>query len=445
MLMAACLSACTDSDIQHDMVITDGTTPTASADDSNIPIRFAPLVLDATVEETATTRGSINDEALQFDNLGVFCLAKYSIEGMSATHTPSWSNLRDNDANKYSLWKNNVKTSVYLDENNQCRIAWGDGKKEADEQYYPANKWFAYGFVIYHPWTPYISYDYKKITAYIKVDGNDDVRYAMADGPNMTTTGDAELDKKAFSASFYQGLDTEPNVEQFIYPRFKLQLLMSRLNFSFRLKEESARKIRVEKVEIDDFPCIMKLDLASRSSGTLKTGYSVTHIPFVRNDQLLREDSVLDGLVNKKKVYKKLTEKFPALNSAFGRFVLREQNDEPISGQLDDDGNYKYELTTTYKPVGDCILIPPVYKSHSRSTLKIYVTLADEAGNTYVNSSPLQIPAPAAGWVMGKKYPINIAINPPLLSGNEGVIAEWDIEQSPIVAEGDSHGWKVVE
>lgn len=445
-MVGLCLSACTDVDdyLQSDTFI-DETSELVSDLNSNVPIRFAPITLDASVEEVGSTRGSIDETNVTLDDLGLFCLAKYSIEGFTASssvHTPSWSNLKKNELTTYSIWKDNEKVNVAGSRYNKGNIVWAN----EGAQYYPQNDWFSYGFVIYHPWTPYISYDYKIITAYIKVKGQEDVCFASAISPklNELATGDLILDHCGFSKSFYEQLaDADSGLDDIIYPHFSLEHLMSRIDLNFQLLEPSSVNIHVDKVEFDDFPCIMKLVLAKRYTGTLKTG--ITAKPYILNNEQLRTDSVLDGMVGSKKKYVKLPVKWPELNSAFGHFELRERNDEPISGQKNADGSYKYNLSTEPTHVGDCILIPPVYKGHSRENIMLTVTVADDAGNKYKCTTPVELKAPINGWGKGKKYEFTIRFYPPVLSGNRAEITDWEVKRDYDINQDDlSIGWNEV-
>lgn len=421
--VAICIAACTDGDYALGDPLSTDVNVSQVTDQARIPIRFAPVDLtNAFTEDDVITRGTSSVSDLNIDDVGLFCLAKYSIEGISAVHTPSWSGLASAEINKYSIWKKNVKSTVIAKSKTTGDIVW-DSDTLAEE-YYPQTEfgereWFAYGFVIYHPWTPYIVYTQKTVTAYIPVDGTQDVQYAIAVGPTVNTNN-VTLNQSAFSANYYRGIDPDPVLYKYVFPSFKLQHLTCRLNFTVRLNKESSFNVHVEKIEFDDFPCIMKLGLASRSSGTMKS--AIAKSPFVRNQGEL--DTTLVYTDKKKNKYT-VPQLFPNITNAFGHFELREVNGDDISGQKNEDGSYKYNLSTEELAVGNGIMIPPVFKGHTRSTLNIYITIADDAGNKYKNTKPLKIAAPDAGWQKGMQHTINISLNPPLFSGNTVEIAGW--------------------
>ena len=101
-----------------------------------------------------------------------------------------------------------------------------------------------------------------------------------------------------------------------------------------------------------------------------------------------------------------------------GHFWLRDVDDSSIGTKV--NGHYKYVLNTSdYIDVGDCIMIPPVYKNHSKSTLKLKVFLRDNYGNLYTTLQPIEVAAPdpdpmdsedKGGWKSGKSYTVRISI-----------------------------------
>ena len=91
-----------------------------------------------------------------------------------------------------------------------------------------------------------------------------------------------------------------------------------------------------------------------------------------------------------------------------------------------DGVDYAYRLSTTKTTVGDCILIPPVVKSHSRSNPKLRIYLKDDAGSVYTTNDPIAITAPAAGWESAKQYNINISLSSPVKIQSNARIVSWD-------------------
>ena len=64
-------------------------------------------------------------------------------------------------------------------------------------------------------------------------------------------------------------------------------------------------------------------------------------------------------------------------------------------------------------------MIPPVYKSHSKSTIKLQVFLRDNYGNLYTTLQPIEVAAPdvdpddpedKGGWKSGKSYTIKVSV-----------------------------------
>ena len=302
-------------------------------------------------------------------------------------------------------------------------IVWNCNMKD-ETAFYPDNNWFAYGFALYYPYTKNIYYTQKTITAFVKVDGDDDVCYAVTKSPKVVT-GDGQLDRKGFSKSYYEGLNHDSGVDEWIYPVFQFNRLVSRVDFYVRLKEQSQHNVHVEKIELEEFPCIMKVALVNRATNDLKTSVSsVATRLYIRNqhdldsiNDLMRTSYNLDSL--------QYVEQFPEMQKVFGHFELREENGEPISEQKNDDGSYKYNLTTSFQKIGGGIMVPPVTNKDSRSSLKIYVTLCDDEGNRYRNEKALVVPAPSGGYKVGYAHTVPIALDYFLQPAVDGEIEDW--------------------
>lgn len=409
---------------------------------SNVPIRYAPVFIKELLvepEEISPTRGSIDVSNFTIANVGMFCLAKARLPGI--TVSPSWSGLSKNETLKQlSVWQNNARATfsgrdgkvadiILNTDDGDVPNALGAPSTRMVPAFYPQNEWFSYGFVAYHPRTEYIQYNYSSITAYIVLNGRDNVFYSIASEPRVSAG--TNYDALAFSGTYYKKIaEEEPDEGISIYPYFAVEHLTSRLNFQFQLNAMPSFNVHVEKVEFDNFPCIMQLGLAKRVNGKMLSNISKNY-PFVRNDSIYR-------------IALKLPELFPGISEPFGHFELYEKDGVSISGLKDSDGNYKYNLSTERTRVGDCIFIPPVYKSHTRSTIKLFVTVADDAGNKYRNVSAVNLVAPAKGWEKGKQYTFTIQLNPPVLSGNSVQITDWSMDD-PIDINGESIGWSKVE
>lgn len=436
--MVLSMVACTDAD---NLQTEQEATVHGAVAISDVPIRYAPVFIrDVLVEpdETSQTRGSIDVSNFSIDNVGIFCLAKATLPGNSML--PSWSGLSKNETLKQlSVWQNNAKATftgrdgkvaditLNTDEGDVSN-ALGSSSTRVVPAFYPENEWYSYGFVAYHPRTSYIQYTYSTITAYIVLDGRDNVFYSIAAEPRVSAG--ADFDALAFSGMYYRKIAAEePDEGISIYPYFAVEHLTSQLNFQFQLNEKPDFNVHVEKVEFDNFPCIMQLGLAKRVNGKMLSNISKN--PFVRNDSIYR-------------IALKLPELFPSISEPFGHFELYEKDGTSISGLKNSDGNYKYNLSTEMMRVGDCIYIPPVYKSHTRSTIKLYVTVADDAGNKYKNTAPVELTAPSNGWEKGKQYTYTLQLNPPVLSGNNVQITDWTMDET-IDINAESKGWKAVD
>lgn len=430
---AACLTACNSNDLLLDAESFNEDNASIVPCVSNVPIRFAPVDLqDVTGKsiQAAASRRSNGTGSYSSDSVGIFCLAKYSIEGLTEIHTPTWSGIAKKPVgiNEYSIWiKNELASLQYKDNSDAGKLVWDKDYKD-ETGFYPNNDWFAYGFVAYYPHTQNIVYTKGTVTALVKVDGDDDVCYAMAKKPK-TVTGDSQLDRSGFSRSYYAGLSHDSGVDEWIYPRFEFTRMMSKLVFTIRMKEEPKYNLHVEKIELENFPCIMKVGLASRTSGDMKL-----NIDSNPKKRFIRNKADLDEQKEKMRAcYKmdslQIEENFPELKSPLGHFELREENGEPISNQRNDDGSYKYNLSTQRIEIGGGMLIPPVYTDHSKSTLQVYVTLADDAGNTYRNRKSISVPPPQGGYVAGYAYPVPLALTCPIPSPSDGEITDWEVEE----------------
>lgn len=395
---------------------------------SNVPFNFS------VAGETAITRGMTTTG---FNNVGLFCLAKRPInDGITELRKPSWSGKAKAVINQHSIWKKNIPVSVQYTTGNSIKMVWDNPMNKDYYPYYPNKDWFAYGFVAYHPRTENLVYTQTSITAYIKLDGRDKVLYSMAKAPKMDLSEDY-LNQLSFSKSFYEELNPdgssefpEPGTEEYIYPYFHFDVLTSTLNFYFYSKGEPVNNLHIEKVEFDDFPCIMYLGLAKMLRYADKTAYdmksSIAAKPFVLNDDKFEANN--------------LSQFEELAGGPFGHYELYEDNGDAISGQRNADGSYKYTLTTERKKVGGSIYIPPVYSGHSREALKIYITVADDAGNTYKSQSPVVVKT-KSGWKQATSYDIPIWLNNPSQVAKDASLAEW-VAADPIEVNATNTTWE---
>lgn len=429
-MVLAFLTGCANSEDMLDGMSNDEQVLTDEQLISTVPIRFAPSTITATVEEMPVTRTSAGNNEI-INNIGMFCLGKRAInDGILEERNPSWSGKAKAIINKHSLWKNNVSVSLVVNGENKGDIVWDspDNKMTPDYYpYYPDKDWFAYGFVAYHPRVETIVYSQATITAYIKLDGSKPVFYAMAKEP-LADLDDATKNL-AFSKSYYEQLDPEPGVEKFINPYFEFEYLTSALNFYFYSKTAPQTNLHIDKVEFDQFPCIMYLGLANLRRYANKKAYdmasNIKAKPFIVNEDKLQELN--------------LTEQFPEMTSAFGHFELYEADGTSISEKKNADGSYKYTLTEEKQKVGGSLYIPPVYSGHSKEELKIYITVADDAGNKYKCQSPVKVKT-KTGWKKAASYDIPIWLDNPAEVAKDASLAEW-VAAEPIEVNATLTNW----
>lgn len=408
------LAGCSDQDNLQANIPLEEETIAADLLCSNVPIRFANVEADDFVKD-GITRG-IAGETINYPGLGLFCLGKRPInDGITEGKKPSWSGKSSALINTYSLWRNNIPISLrYYVSKKQSKVLWDTDMYGANAPYYPDKDYFAYGFVLYYPRTENIVQTQTSITAYIKLDGSQRVFYSMAKQPKVVLNND--IDKLGFSKSYYKAIDPEPGVEELIYPYFTFQQLTSGIKFALYSKEEPNTKLHVEKIEFDNFPCIMKLGLATLQRYADKTPYdmksSIAKNPFILNDSIYEANNL---------------SQFPDMPSWLGHFELYEENGEPIAGQKNPDGSYKYTLTKDTLPIGGTIYIPPVYAGHTKANPKVHITIADEAGNKYKTSTAITLNAPIHGWQRGCSYTYKLYLNNPAEVVTNAEVANWTV------------------
>ncbi len=426
-LVLALIGCANDVDIQESIFV-DENVLTDEQLVSTMPIKFAPVTMAYTVEEMNPTRTSAGVETIS--NLGLFCLAKRPInDGITENRTPSWSGKSSALINKMSVWKKNIPVSLINSGANMGDVVWDVTMNSNYFPYYPDKDWFAYGFVAYYPRTENIVYTLSTINAYIKVDGSKPVFYSMAKEPLVNI--DATTNSLGFSKSYYQDIDAESGMEKYIYPYFTFEYLTSALNIIFWSKGEPQTNLHVEKVEFDNFPCIMMLGLAyMKRSGSVAYDMrsAIATNPFIKNEEAFNDRNL---------------SQFPELTSCLGHFELYDSDGGSISGKKNADGSYKYAITATKRKFGS-IYIPPVFAGHSKEDIKIYITIADDAGNKYKNVNPVVINAPTGGWTKGKSYDISIWLNNPSEVAKDASLADWKVETTYDV-DATGTNWEEVE
>lgn len=388
---AVAIVACSSNDDMRNEASTDERQVTKQQLVSETPITFAPVeIADVQWEmdeaqEGATRGGSVDADDFTVDSVGIFCLSRTKMSTGPKAVSWGFPAAYTDEQNLHNVWSNNEMAHIESVGANKGRIVW---EKTNYLNYYPTKAWYTYGFVAYHPWTEYVDYSKSYVHAYIPVDGNDDVLYAMAKPTALYD--DADVNNLAYSKQYYDAIKDKGLSDQGAYPMFQFRHIMSRLDFYFNFNETPSENIHVDKVEFDGFINIVRLILAKQSGGDMVEDLSKVYVTSAPSA------------------------KFPELTSFMGHFELRENGETPISG-IKVDGEYKYNLTTVPQKVGDCILIPPVAKLPS-ANIKLYVTLCDDNGNKWKNASAITIPYPSPRWEIGKRYDVKITLNAPSVS-----------------------------
>ena len=363
----------------------------------NIPIEFADITGSATVEET---RGSASvNGSFKSGTMGIYCV---SINKMNASaETPYY--LSTKALGKIlNVWLENVSAHVEPTQgDNKGYIKWDNPN---EKHYYPKKDWYNYGFVAYHPRTDYVTINAHSLVAYMVIDGNDDVFSAISSEPR------AELDNttaaKAYSQQYFEAVGVD-NITADHRPYFNFKHMTSRLKFKVKLSSDCERELHVDSICINKFPNIMKLSLIKVDNGVVKSNWNT--YSYIRTTADAMPESFLKTIPSApvKDSEGNITGYNPVI---LGHYWLREADDSSIGAKV--NGEYKYILNTTdYIDVGDCIMIAPVEKEHSKSTVQLEVYLRDNYNNLFTTTVPIAVPAPEnGGWKSGTSYTIKVSI-----------------------------------
>ena len=370
----------------------------------NIPIDFSVIEGNAIVE---LTRGSSNvNGTFQSGTMGIYCIGAKKIN--SEANDPKMGGYTSSLWQILNLWLENVSAHIEpIANSNEGYIAWDNPD---EKHYYPKKDWYAYKFAAYHPRSEYIVRSETAVMAFIPVDGNDDVFTAIAEDPRVSI--DAESDAKAYSHQYFEAVGID-NITAEHRPYYSFKHLTSRLKFKIKLSGDCERELHVDSICFSDFPNIMKVSLAKFDNGNLINHWN--NYDFVTNYSDYMPPSLKADLPHKTITVSGQSVDATVVN---GHFWLRESDDSSIGEKV--NNSYKYVLNTSdYTDVGDCIMIPPVYKSHSKSTIKLEVYLRDNYGNIFTTVQPISIAAPdvdpadpndKGGWKGGKSYTVKVSI-----------------------------------
>lgn len=371
-----------------------------SSELSNVPIEFETFGLDG---DASFTRGALESSNVSLDDLGIFCLAQ-RVTNQSAVNTiPKRSGASaitwylSGITEQYqaykalNVWQNNVQGKIEsTDGGASYQVKYAN---PWDNIYYPSNPAYSYGFAAYYPRTEWIRYrNASMIDAFIKIDGNDDVIFAAAECPSS-------LPNQAYSATYYENWTTAKK------PYFKFKHMTSRLDFYLKLDAEvdPAKHYYLDSVVVQNFPHIMMLTMVRSSNKVVEAASTYC---YVQNQSGCDTIPMLAG------------EKYT------GNFYLRAAGDASLR-------DAHLQLTTSYPsaPMGDGIMIPPVHKANSVSSLNVIVYLRDDEGNIYHNGVPFVIPAPTAGFEKSKRYKVSINLKPSTghsVAFGAHELTEWD-------------------
>ena len=405
MMFAACSS--------NDELLTQNVADEEAVDEENVtredlmgtvPIEFADITGSATVE---LTRGSANiDGSFSSGTMGIYCIGASKIN--NDAEDPKMSGSTTALGKILSLWLENVSAHVEPISMNEGYIAWDNPN---EKHYYPRKDWYAYKFAAYHPRTEYIAKTAAAVATYIPIDGNDDVFAAFAEAPRVNI--DQTTDAKAYSQQYFEAVGANSITPEH-KPYYNFRHLTSRLKFKVKLSSDCERELHVDSICFSDFPNIMKIALAKFDNGNLINNWY--NYDFVTNYADYMPASLKADLPKKTITVSGQQTEACVVN---GHYWLREADDSSISG-VKVNNQYKYKVNTSdYTDVGDCIMMAPVYKSHSKSTVKLEVYLADDYGNKYTTVKPIEVPAPdpdpsdpndVGGWKSGQSYTIRVTL-----------------------------------
>jgi len=327
--------------------------------ESDVPITFS-------IDKNSKTRASVSESPFIADEVGIFCVSRKPIDGVSAK--ANWAQTGSATANKLRIWQKNTPATIVKKEgSDDSELKWADG---VEEHFYPApdvSLKYGYSFIGYHPYTDTLRYNTSSIQAVFFLDGNDDIITSVTEAP---TDGN----DTGFSAAYFK---TEGGTKK---PHFTFDHRMSRLDFTVCLKAGSGvgNIFTVDSLWIERVPNSIIVTLA-----TLNT----------------TDNTVLPSTA------------ITIATSWTGTYWLRESDDSSIR-----KGNY--ELSETPLAIGDCIMIPPIQeacfssvdKYNQFKTLNVRVRLRDADRQIYTLKTT--VAPPTNGWKQGKRYPINIVANP---------------------------------
>jgi len=376
----------------------------------NIPIEFAGVdtgvKVDVEIEEE--TRGATT-AVPENQQLGIFCLSYKKLVGDDVLG-PSYLNWEDDATYKtLNKWQDNGKGHIgYLNNSSLGVLYWDD---RDTPHYYPKSDYFAYQFAAYQPYTDIIVSKKSTIYAWIVLDGDDDVMHAFSKGPRNGVVDD-ELAAYAYGNHYFSEVVGPQGTNEITpdhKPYFSFSHLLTKLVFNVKLKDGAAtsgRTFRVDSISIRNLVNIARLTVATKDGTNSLKGGTLSCFGDVNSSSVADVKDILQarGITGR------------------SNFWLREEDGSSIR-DLKEGNAYKYELSTTAKPIGHGIFIPA-----SSGTLKLDVFLCDQDGYRSTSQYPITVNVPEGGWKAGKYYNLNITLTPPkyFMDDTRGQINEWD-------------------
>lgn len=326
---------------------------------SNVEIRLS--------SGNAGTRASIeSDENGVFaqNGLGIYCLAKGNLSTNSYDLPIVWDT--NNEASRYSIWMDNVKTNAVKSQDGQSTILnWADNAV----RWYPTGNWHAYTFYGYYPHTTDVITNGTQVIANLNIDGTQDVIWGK-------TTND---DVDAYSAHYFRKLEHSTEI-----PSLAFSHKLMRLTFSCKPGKdvhgsiEPAKKMGVKSIVIMGVPTRGSLIIADKNNA--------------QNEGVLTFDQ-----------------------NSKSDLALRDNNDKP--------------MTTTYwvmddeREIGQGILVPVPESADMH--YYILVTMVDKDGNTFVPEHPAMLDNGATPFVAGKSYNVSLTIHGPREIDLNATLNKW--------------------
>ena len=372
------------------------------------PIEFAGVdvgvLVDITVEEE--TRGTAAATIPENQQLGIFCLSYKKLDDALGESFLNWA-----DGATYKTlnrWQDNAKAHIEnLTSGGHGVMCWDDRNTP---HYYPKLDYFAYQFAAYQPYTDIIQCKGSTITAWIPIDGDDDIMYAVSEGPRNGVVTD-ELAAYAYGNHYFSEVAEDGEITADHKPYFSFSHLLSKLVFNVKLKDgasTSGHTFRVDSISIRNLVNIARVTVATKDGSSSIANGLINCFGDINSSSIpddvranLQERGVTTGKTN---------------------FWLREKDGSSIRDLM--EGNaYKYELTNSFKTIGGGIFIPT-----SSGTLKLDVFLCNEDGHLSTSSSPITVNVPTGGWQKGKYYNINITLTPPkyFMDDTRGKVSQWE-------------------